>query len=167
MPGRPSSSDERGDGLARESEAGRRRASGEDIPPCVCECVEGGETPSREEPDPLSHTASDRRAEVLAGAEQPARPDRLELEAAPKRLIRRIERRDGKPPTVLGGEVDAVESEVTRHVLEKVHELEPRADVVGPGDELGIRAVPDHAQHEASYGICGTGAVAAQVVPRL
>ena len=74
---------------------------------------------------------------------------------------------DAEPAPIVGGEIDAAEREVARDVLEEVHELEPGADVVRPGDELRLVRAADHAEHEPPDRVGRVCAVAAQRVPRL
>ena len=78
-----------------------------------------------------------------------------------------VELSDAEAAAVLGREVHASKSQVARPVLEEVHELEARADVVRPGDELHVVRAPDDAQHEPADGVGGVAAVLAKVVPAL
>ena len=60
---------------------------------------------------------------------------------------------------ILCGQVHPSEREVSRHVLEEVHELEAGAHVVRPGDEPCVVRAADDAQHESADGIGGVAAV--------
>ena len=68
---------------------------------------------------------------------------------------------------VLEREVDAAELEIARHVLQEVDELQPGADVVARGDELGLAVQAKQAEHEAADGVGRVAAVLLQVVPGL
>ena len=63
---------------------------------------------------------------------------RLVAEQLEELGARAVERGDAEPAAVLERQVDAAELEIARHVLQEVDELQPGADVVARGDELGL-----------------------------
>ena len=82
------------------------------------------------------------RSELLAGAQQAARPLGLELEQPPQRLVRLPQLGDAEAPPVFGRQVHAPQREVARHVLQEVHQLQAGADVVGERNQLGLVVRP-------------------------
>ena len=80
---------------------------------------------------------------------------------------RSVERGHAEHAPVLEREVDAAELEIARHVLQEVDELQPGADVVARGDELGLVVEAQQAEHEAADGVGRVAAVLLQVVPGL
>src|SRR5207248_489847 len=114
-----------------------------------------------------ARATADSHAEPLAGCEERAGSLGLEPQQLAERLARAIELHDAEPAPVLGGQVDPPELEVARNVLEEIHELEPRADVVARGDEPGIAVAPEQAENEPPDGVGGVDAVVLEVGPRL
>ena len=78
-----------------------------------------------------------------------------------------VERRHAEPTAILRREVDPPQREVARHILQKVDELEPGADVVAERDGLVVVKAAQDTEHEAAAGIGRVDAVVVEVIPRL
>src|SRR5690348_11625358 len=130
----PRSTRERGQ---RETSSGGARALREDVPLRSLERLERRQATPREETDGAPDAAADSRLQQAPGGEELAGARRLELERLRQLRARPLERDDPEATTVFGRQVDAAELEVTRHVLQKVHELQSGADVVARRNERG------------------------------
>src|SRR5207248_6431294 len=89
------------------------------------------------------------------------------LEQRAQRVVRPVELHHAEAPAILGGEVDAAERQIARHVLEEVDELQAGADLVAQSDGLRVVEPAQDAEHEMAAGVGGMCAVVLEVFPRL
>ena len=110
------------------------------------------------------------RAERKTPAEERAGPLRLEPRQRPEALRARageLVLGDREAPEILLRQVDAAELQVSRWVLEEVHELKTGADRVAHLHERGLVQAPVDAEHEPPHRIGRVRAVLANLVPGL
>src|SRR6266516_5423397 len=146
----PPSSDE-----GCQSEAGTRRTRplGEHVPVRGLERIERREPATCEEADCPPHPTADPLLEHSSGGEQVSSARRLVTEQIEQLGTRTVEHGHTERTAVVERQVDTAELEIARHDLEEVDELQPGADVVARGDQLGVAVQAEQAEHEPADGV--------------
>src|SRR6266566_636940 len=152
-----------------QSEAGTRRTRplGEYVPMCGLERIERRKPTACEEADCPPHPAADPILEHASGSEQVSSAHLLVTKQLEQLGSRAVEHGHAEGTAVVERQVDTAELEIARHVLQEVDELQPGADVVTRGDQLGLAVQAQQAEHEAADGVGRVTAVFLEAVPGL
>src|SRR6266508_4368258 len=121
----------------------------------------------RREPTACEEADAPADASPDSRPQQAARPRGLEAQELEQLGTRTVELAHAEAAPVLNRQIDAAELQVTRHVLEEVDELKPRADVVARREQLWLPVSAQEPEDEPPDRIGRMAAVFAQVVPRL
>src|SRR5439155_3833650 len=163
MPAPPSSHE----GCQSEASPRRTRPLGEHVPVRGLERIERREPAACEEADRPPHPAADPLLEHASSSEEVSSAQRLVTKQLEQLGSWTVEHGHAERAAVVERQVDAAELEIARHVLQEVDELQPGADVVARGDQLGVVVQAEQAEHETADGVGRVAAVLLQVAPGL